>query len=38
MIDTRDAKQRPLTYALLSGIISGITRTVLSWLINQLSG
>jgi hypothetical protein len=31
MTDTRDAKPRPLVYALFTGIVSGIARAVVDW-------
>lgn len=36
MTDTRDRKARPRTDAMLAGFISGIVRTILTWIINQL--
>jgi hypothetical protein len=38
MADTRDKKQRPLTRAVLTGIVSAVTRTILNWLVDQLTG
>jgi hypothetical protein len=36
MSDIRDRKTRPLLHAILTGTISGITRTVATWIINHL--
>ncbi len=36
MINTRDRKNRPLIQAIITGALSGITRTILAWIIDQL--
>jgi hypothetical protein len=37
-MNTRDPKPRPLTATVLTGVIAGVTRTVLGWLITLLTG
>lgn len=36
MNETHDRKHRPLTHAIITGAIAGITRTILTWIIDQL--
>lgn len=36
MTNTRDRKHRPLTHAVITGTISGVARTILTWLITHL--
>lgn len=36
MTATRDRKDRPLTHSIITGAISGITRTILTWLTTHL--
>lgn len=36
MADTRNRKPRPLTHTLIAGAVSGLTRTILDWIIDTL--
>jgi hypothetical protein len=34
----RDRKPRPFTHAVLSGVVSGITRTIFCWIVELVTG